>query len=667
MAVRIVYEADYAQLIAAQEELNKLKASGEKVKGGNEKLSGSFGALGDQLQGLGNRFQIFGKGLGDVGASSVGAAKGVGGLTTGFKTLDTILKASVIGIIITSIVTLGVVLTKTAGGAKFLRNAMATLEGVFNGVVDVLINLDKIFSRNIVDVFAKNIKQTQTLSKLTKEYADNSRGLRKELGDLVVKQEELNQKADDATLSLARQQKAAKEAAKVNLEIAEKERKIARNNFELINTEIMGLSRRNELISVDLKDSLVEAEAAWKASGAAVNTVQLENAMRIRQIDQDTFEQRLDFLIDYTDNQKGLNERIIADAGVPLEKRFALLEETRDFTDKAFEKSFKMFNDQAGEQLDINMLLKESDADVVFNYLKGTELSEIETTRMLEFLRERKLFTQDLADAEKDLNAEKVLQDSIAEAARLDKIKTEDEAEDVRRAKLQDNADFELQLLNEVEAQKVNVKMMAADTALGIFNMFAKESKAAAFASLAIEKSLAIADVIITLQREKAAIAANAAANPLNAVTAGAAGVSQYATLATIAKIRAGLGITSIIAQGISEASQGFATGVIDLQGNGTGTSDSIPARLSRGESVMTALETRSYRPTLEAIRSGNIDADLLNSVSQGGYPSVIDATKVIHVPSQDFTLDENGFTSRVVKRGTAITNRGNRYKTSRK
>jgi len=39
MAVRIVYEADYAQLIAAQEELNKLKASGEKVKGGNEKLS----------------------------------------------------------------------------------------------------------------------------------------------------------------------------------------------------------------------------------------------------------------------------------------------------------------------------------------------------------------------------------------------------------------------------------------------------------------------------------------------------------------------------------------------------------------------------------------------------------------------------------------------------
>ena len=96
MAVRIVYEADYAQLTAAQEELNKLKESTEEVEGGNEKLSGSFGALGDQLQGLGNRFQILGKGLGDVGASSVGAAKGVGGLTTGFKTLDNTLKASVI-------------------------------------------------------------------------------------------------------------------------------------------------------------------------------------------------------------------------------------------------------------------------------------------------------------------------------------------------------------------------------------------------------------------------------------------------------------------------------------------------------------------------------------------------------------------------------------------
>lgn len=47
-----------------------------------------------------------------------------------------------------------------------------------------------------------------------------------------------------------------------------------------------------------------------------------------------------------------------------------------------------------------------------------------------------------------------------------------------------------------------------------------------------------------------------------------------------------------------------FKGGVIDLQGPGTATSDSIHARLSKGESVMTARETYEHRPVLEAIRN---------------------------------------------------------------
>ena len=55
-----------------------------------------------------------------------------------------------------------------------------------------------------------------------------------------------------------------------------------------------------------------------------------------------------------------------------------------------------------------------------------------------------------------------------------------------------------------------------------------------------------------------------------------------------------------------------FKDGVIDLQGPGTGTSDSISARLSKGESVMTADETaRSYN-LLTAIREKKIDDRIL-------------------------------------------------------
>lgn len=51
-----------------------------------------------------------------------------------------------------------------------------------------------------------------------------------------------------------------------------------------------------------------------------------------------------------------------------------------------------------------------------------------------------------------------------------------------------------------------------------------------------------------------------------------------------------------------------FAKGVIGLQGPGTKTSDSITAKLSKGESVMTADETDKHKDTLWAIRNNQFD-----------------------------------------------------------
>lgn len=69
-----------------------------------------------------------------------------------------------------------------------------------------------------------------------------------------------------------------------------------------------------------------------------------------------------------------------------------------------------------------------------------------------------------------------------------------------------------------------------------------------------------------------------------------------------------------LLAQGAVQASivsrqpMGFKEGVIDLKGPGTTTSDSIPANLSRRESVMTANETMSSKGILMAIRSKTLD-----------------------------------------------------------
>lgn len=62
---------------------------------------------------------------------------------------------------------------------------------------------------------------------------------------------------------------------------------------------------------------------------------------------------------------------------------------------------------------------------------------------------------------------------------------------------------------------------------------------------------------------------------------------------------------TSILGNIQSIAATGFATGGY-VSGPGTGTSDSIPARLSNGEYVMPARQTRQYRNELAAMRAGS-------------------------------------------------------------
>jgi hypothetical protein len=58
----------------------------------------------------------------------------------------------------------------------------------------------------------------------------------------------------------------------------------------------------------------------------------------------------------------------------------------------------------------------------------------------------------------------------------------------------------------------------------------------------------------------------------------------------------------------VDKAQPGFKDGVIDLKGPGTTKSDSIQARLSKGESVMTAEETQGSMRTLKMIRGKKLD-----------------------------------------------------------
>jgi hypothetical protein len=72
---------------------------------------------------------------------------------------------------------------------------------------------------------------------------------------------------------------------------------------------------------------------------------------------------------------------------------------------------------------------------------------------------------------------------------------------------------------------------------------------------------------------------------------------------------------------------ENFAKGVIDLDGPGTETSDSIPANLSKGESVMTAKETRENNELLWGIRKKD------NKLIEVGIRALLENTGIVLGP----------------------------------
>jgi tape measure domain-containing protein len=102
-------------------------------------------------------------------------------------------------------------------------------------------------------------------------------------------------------------------------------------------------------------------------------------------------------------------------------------------------------------------------------------------------------------------------------------------------------------------------------------------------------------------EREKSLQIARAIMSGANAVLS-ILGNPTTAVLAPIL-IPLALGTTATQLSIIESQTPGFKEGIIGLNGPGTETSDSILARLSKGESVMTAAETRKHKDVLEAIR----------------------------------------------------------------
>lgn len=104
-------------------------------------------------------------------------------------------------------------------------------------------------------------------------------------------------------------------------------------------------------------------------------------------------------------------------------------------------------------------------------------------------------------------------------------------------------------------------------------------------------------------------------------INGAAAVINAFATLPYPAAIVASLAIAASTASQIAVINKQqprFKEGVLNLQGPGTTTSDSIHARLSKGESVMTAAETKGSFHVLKAVRAGRLNDEVMKDIVRG-------------------------------------------------
>lgn len=232
------------------------------------------------------------------------------------------------------------------------------------------------------------------------------------------------------------------------------------------------------------------------------------------------------------------------------------------------------------------------DADIM-NGGTGEEDDAAKLERYKAFLEQKLAMTQENEDAHKQL--EQSLADTLVE---------------IQKKKNQG-------LIDEEEAKKEKFKAIYQQIADGLTSAMDEMFEAETAKGKAFLKSM----LITALDMLKPYILAKLQVTQI--AEKGIWGLAEAAALTAIVEA-AFAGAKSVI--------KGFSTGGY-VQGAGTGTSDSIPARLSNGESVMTAKATSMFSPILSAFNQlgggvpivantggSNIGMDMLAAAVARGY-----------------------------------------------
>lgn len=419
----------------------------------------------------------------------------------------------------------------------------------------------------------------------------------KVLADAEQKAIELNRKRElaevDYSITVKKEtedrKKKLEEEQKKYQEILEKRRAITSESRE---REIKQTEKgeRQALDLLNLRREKERQDLEKRLNDAQVFGKQRQNALLL--FDKETYDLQIQQYLDFTAEQEKIRKDATAKEKADREHQLQIRLEIEDrlYTEqntaltKQYTDELKTIdnNEQAKTRLDFKYTTDR----------QALELEQLKSRKQILIENGQSTVEVEKEIAEKQLEIQTTLTDKIIEQTEKRKQLQLEIASSVGSAILDitDNSrkarfDQELSALDKekeaalsnkelTEEQKTQIEQRFAEQAANIKRDQFQKDKQAAIIRATIDGALAVIKAL---------------PNPALAIAAGVAAAAQIAVIA---------------AQPVPE----FAEGVIDLQGPGTGTSDSIPARLSRGESVMTAKETQRYRDELQAMRNRNYE-----------------------------------------------------------
>lgn len=569
-----------------------------------------------------------------AGATAMkGATTATQFLSGALKILKGLLISTGIGAIVVALGSLVTYLSRTQAGVELARKAMAGLSATFDVILDRIAMLGgaivQLFKGDFVQAaetakaafkgvgaeIREEAQQAIKLSEAMQSIEKREIALTAQMAASKVQLAELKRIADDTTRSYEEREEAARKALGIEVDLAAKAKNLGEERIANMMNLTKGSEELNRVLSMlgqgkgtdEIIASLGMSESTVKDYQELVNVF-------------NSYQQKI---LEFTEKQVEGNNKLNSIRKERLASEKAAIEEMQKL-DAELSAEVEQFAEEGAK-----MLQKEWELRLA-TIVKGTE--EEYALRAEALARERDMqlaeenltaearrliwvkYNQDIAAldderqqnemeqmrlawenkiAEAQLQGENTLQLEVerrkAELDALHQMEGESDAEFYARQleARQAYAEAQQRVTNfevAVEQAKMEAISRITDGIGRLFESFAQENKAMAIAS----KVMALAEIAINTGK---AIAAG---------TASAAGVPFPGNLVAIATT-----VTTVLANVASAIktvkSAKFATGGY-VSGAGTGTSDSIPAHLSNGESVNTALSTAMFSPLYSAL-----------------------------------------------------------------